>query len=264
MQATLELLDPLRRRMALWLLPLGSLLALVALWASRQAGPAPVDRAFLPLLALGLMGMAAFLWQAPRSAGWVLPSAHALIALYLLSTLGYQLLLRPNPLGLSSAAYWVPFFLPLWLPLLPRSKGGAPRPPLPPHPLPSGPGRFPARPPPAGPPQRPGPVLGSNLAYVGFCTCWCGSRKATWRPACFLTGLRNRLYPEYILERELFRLRRYGRPLSLIVLDLDGFKAINDAHGHWGTRSCGPSPGASRGTSASATGRCAWAGRSSP
>lgn len=105
---------------------------------------------------------------------------------------------------------------------------------------------------------------GSNLAYVGFCTCWCGSRKATWRPACFLTGLRNRRYLEYILERELFRLRRYGRPLSLIVLDLDGFKAINDAHGHWGTRSCGPSPGASRGTSARATGRCAWAGRSSP
>lgn len=70
MQATLELLDPLRRRMALWLLPLGSLLALVALWASRQAGPDPVDRAFLPLLALGLMGMAAFLWQAPaRRAG---------------------------------------------------------------------------------------------------------------------------------------------------------------------------------------------------
>lgn len=47
----------------------------------------------------------------------------------------------------------------------------------------------------------------------------------------FLTGLRNRRYLEPVLERELFRVQRYGRPLSLIVLDLDGFKAINDTHG---------------------------------
>ncbi len=48
----------------------------------------------------------------------------------------------------------------------------------------------------------------------------------------FLTGLRNRRYLELILERELFRVARYGRPLSLIILDLDGFKAVNDTHGH--------------------------------
>lgn len=48
----------------------------------------------------------------------------------------------------------------------------------------------------------------------------------------FLTGLRNRRYLDLILERELFRVARYGRPLSLILLDLDGFKAVNDTHGH--------------------------------
>jgi len=41
----------------------------------------------------------------PQEASWVLPSAHAVVALYLLATLGYQLLLAPNPLGLSPAAF---------------------------------------------------------------------------------------------------------------------------------------------------------------
>jgi hypothetical protein len=109
---TLELLDPLnpvRRRMALWLLPLGSLLALVALLASGK-NVDPVDRVFLPLMAAGFLLLALALRRNPDSARWVIPSAHAAIALYLLSTLSYQLLFVPNPQGLSPAAYWVPFF----------------------------------------------------------------------------------------------------------------------------------------------------------
>jgi len=47
-----------------------------------------------------------------------------------------------------------------------------------------------------------------------------------------LTQLANRRFLIEILEREFSRARRYNRPLSLIYLDLDGFKEINDQFGH--------------------------------
>jgi diguanylate cyclase (GGDEF)-like protein len=47
-----------------------------------------------------------------------------------------------------------------------------------------------------------------------------------------LTGLANRRHLIEKLEREFTRARRYQRPLSLLYLDLDGFKAINDQFGH--------------------------------
>jgi diguanylate cyclase (GGDEF)-like protein len=47
-----------------------------------------------------------------------------------------------------------------------------------------------------------------------------------------LTGLHNRRYFHETLEREVSRARRYQRPLSLVVLDLDDFKAVNDRIGH--------------------------------
>jgi diguanylate cyclase (GGDEF)-like protein len=47
-----------------------------------------------------------------------------------------------------------------------------------------------------------------------------------------LTGLSNRRHFEERLEAELSRARRHALPLSLLVLDLDGLKALNDAHGH--------------------------------
>ena len=47
-----------------------------------------------------------------------------------------------------------------------------------------------------------------------------------------LTGLLNRGVMERILEREFLRATRYGTDLSLIFLDLDDFKSINDSHGH--------------------------------
>jgi diguanylate cyclase (GGDEF)-like protein/PAS domain S-box-containing protein len=47
-----------------------------------------------------------------------------------------------------------------------------------------------------------------------------------------LTGLRNRRYIIERLEEEFQRARRSGDHLSLIMLDIDHFKQINDAHGH--------------------------------
>ncbi len=47
-----------------------------------------------------------------------------------------------------------------------------------------------------------------------------------------LTGLYNSRYLNQVLRRESKRASRSGRPLSLLFLDLDGFKSVNDRHGH--------------------------------
>jgi diguanylate cyclase (GGDEF)-like protein len=47
-----------------------------------------------------------------------------------------------------------------------------------------------------------------------------------------LTGLYNHRYFQEALERELAAASRYRRALSLIMLDIDHFKTINDASGH--------------------------------
>jgi len=47
-----------------------------------------------------------------------------------------------------------------------------------------------------------------------------------------LTGLYNRGYFYQKLQNETERAKRQGHPLSLIVLDVDGFKKFNDRYGH--------------------------------
>lgn len=46
------------------------------------------------------------------------------------------------------------------------------------------------------------------------------------------TGLLNRRHFLDCLESELHRCQRYGRPLSVLLIDLDDFKGINDRFGH--------------------------------
>lgn len=47
-----------------------------------------------------------------------------------------------------------------------------------------------------------------------------------------LTGLWNRRYFEFTIAAEVARSGRYQQPLTLLVIDVDRFKSINDTHGH--------------------------------
>jgi len=47
-----------------------------------------------------------------------------------------------------------------------------------------------------------------------------------------LTGLYNRAYFDECLIREVARAKRYDTELSVLFLDIDNFKAVNDNHGH--------------------------------
>lgn len=239
MRPTLEVLDPLipaRRRLAVRLLLLGSVLTALAYWASSQVGLDPVDRHLLPILATGFLMGGLLLHYRPGTAPWLLPLVHGLLALYLLASLAYQLLLKPNPLGLSPAAYWVPFvyfsaflFFParralslarLYLLLFLLAVLGALR------------GHFqPAH------LNALAQFLGANLAYTALLYLLTSLREGYQEfqveaQTDFLTGLHNRRYLDLLLPQELARAKRYGRPLSLVLLDLDGFKAVNDLYGH--------------------------------
>jgi diguanylate cyclase (GGDEF)-like protein len=47
-----------------------------------------------------------------------------------------------------------------------------------------------------------------------------------------LTGLFNKAYILQRLEEEFYRAKRYHHELSLLMIDLDNFKALNDRYGH--------------------------------
>lgn len=47
-----------------------------------------------------------------------------------------------------------------------------------------------------------------------------------------LTGLFNRSKIDAAIEREIARSQRFGQPFSLIMLDIDHFKSVNDTYGH--------------------------------
>ena len=47
-----------------------------------------------------------------------------------------------------------------------------------------------------------------------------------------MTGLYNRRYLNETIQHEIEKAKRDKTPLSIIVLDIDHFKSINDSYGH--------------------------------
>jgi len=47
-----------------------------------------------------------------------------------------------------------------------------------------------------------------------------------------LTGCYNRAYLDEYLAKEITRAKRYSRPVSLVMADIDHFKRVNDTYGH--------------------------------
>ena len=74
------------------------------------------------------------------------------------------------------------------------------------------------------------------VAYVAIRHLTVGNElRASLEKAAFrdpLTGLYNRRYAFRMFENEISRYRRYGDPFSLILIDADYFKRVNDEHGH--------------------------------
>jgi len=79
--------------------------------------------------------------------------------------------------------------------------------------------------------------LWQQLRIKGLCTEIQekqANAETLYRLAMFdpLTGLHNRRFAEPRMEAEVSRAQRKASPLTLLLLDLDGFKQINDQHGH--------------------------------
>ena len=72
------------------------------------------------------------------------------------------------------------------------------------------------------------------LKYLSTANVEAAYYEEIYRMAIFdgLTQIHNRRYLEEFTEREISRCKRHGRPLSLMLFDVDHFKSINDQHGH--------------------------------
>ena len=72
------------------------------------------------------------------------------------------------------------------------------------------------------------------LFVTGLTVGWLSGQVRTLADTDALTGLRNRRVWDAELEREIAHAKRSGDPLSVIIIDIDGLKTVNDRDGHQG------------------------------
>jgi diguanylate cyclase (GGDEF)-like protein len=70
------------------------------------------------------------------------------------------------------------------------------------------------------------------LAVLGYVLGRQADRLEALSETDALTGIANRRALRRRLEDEFRRSARYGSPVSLLVVDIDGLKRLNDTHGH--------------------------------
>lgn len=75
-------------------------------------------------------------------------------------------------------------------------------------------------------------IAGLPLSYFWMTSARLYARQEMLARTDFLTGLPNRRCLEEIVEREMRRIRHDGMPLTLLTIDIDHFKRINDQYGH--------------------------------
>ncbi len=94
--------------------------------------------------------------------------------------------------------------------------------------------------------QRPLDLFVPGVFFLGACFVWLTSTLSMQTALSMrrisrlehenvsdpLTGVFNRRYLHSRLDEECSRARRLGQPLSVLLLDIDYFKQINDTHGH--------------------------------